>query len=599
MIQVSSEFKKAIKEPERKIKGYVEVLYDLPSIEITPTSSITSTYTDINDMLEGNRVKQNYGTVDYLPLDGSMLTMDDTTNDNSGFISDYVVEHYFTPRDEYLYLNLSFEETTIKGLTIYLRDNAIKAYSYSLSDGTVEYKTLDDYESQIQIIFDSPKTITSVQLGLGDFEYIQRKLKIDRIDLGISSVYKDQDLIDFTVDEEVNKLVEEVPINETNITLNNMSDLFNPLNPTGIVPYLSENTLIKPYIGVLTENNGIEYVKMGEFYFDSYTNNSDATTTLVGKNLMNQIKEADATDGLINTTSVFIDMPSGTPPNTTEAIVEGCGYSIDTSVATKYPYYTMLLKDTNLLNLLKGYALLNYSLFYVNRNNNIVLKDIDTTNVDTLTKTELINDAVFTKIDKINFIKLKYDSKKEQTQSTATSRTYKILDDTVILTEATQRFLIQKLEPDILKNVSGITYSYSGASSINILFETSFFVIVELTGTIGTSVNVVATKTITTNVTGTQTITTTIDKTNIGSEKQVLIEIENQMSGFYSLAKTSLGQLEYAPSYEMSFDYNGDPSLEAGDYINVETLYGYKKLFIQKNRFKFDGGLEGSIEGVE
>ena len=57
--------------------------------------------------------------------------------------------------------------------------------------------------------------------------------------------------------------------------------------------------------------------------------------------------------------------------------------------------------------------------------------------------------------------------------------------------------------------------------------------------------------------------------------------------------------LEYTPSYEMSFDYNGDPSLEAGDYINVETPYGYKPLFIQKNKFKFDGGLEGSIEGVE
>ena len=49
----------------------------------------------------------------------------------------------------------------------------------------------------------------------------------------------------------------------------------------------------------------------------------------------------------------------------------------------------------------------------------------------------------------------------------------------------------------------------------------------------------------------------------------------------------------------MSFDYNGDPSIESGDYINVETPYGYKPLFIQKNYFKFDGGLEGRIEGVE
>jgi hypothetical protein len=49
----------------------------------------------------------------------------------------------------------------------------------------------------------------------------------------------------------------------------------------------------------------------------------------------------------------------------------------------------------------------------------------------------------------------------------------------------------------------------------------------------------------------------------------------------------------------MSFDYNGDPSLEAGDYIEVETPYGYKPIFIQKNRFTFNGGLSGSIEGVE
>ena len=57
--------------------------------------------------------------------------------------------------------------------------------------------------------------------------------------------------------------------------------------------------------------------------------------------------------------------------------------------------------------------------------------------------------------------------------------------------------------------------------------------------------------------------------------------------------------LENAPSYEINFEYNGDPSLEAGDYIEVETPYGNKPVFIQKNRFTFNGGLSGSIEGVE
>ena len=39
MIQVSNAFKTAIKSPERKIKGYVEILYDLSNITVTPTTS--------------------------------------------------------------------------------------------------------------------------------------------------------------------------------------------------------------------------------------------------------------------------------------------------------------------------------------------------------------------------------------------------------------------------------------------------------------------------------------------------------------------------------------------------------------------------------
>ena len=290
MITVSNEFKKAIKDPERRIKGYVEVLYDLPSATVTPTTNITSTYTPTSEISNGIRVENLYGSVDYLPLDGSYITMDDTSNTNIGFISDDLFEDLTTPT-----VTLSFSSTEVKGITLYFRNNIATDLTLNYSDGTSDTIT-DNDKDIIQVIFDIPKTLTSVEIVITGMEHEDRKIYLMEADLGVTQVYKDQDLIDFTIDEEVNKLVEEVPINETNITLNNMTNLFNPLNPTGIVPYLSENTLIKPYIGVLTENLGVEYVKMGEFYFDSYTNNSDATTTLVGKNIIKQLEMQELKD---------------------------------------------------------------------------------------------------------------------------------------------------------------------------------------------------------------------------------------------------------------------------------------------------------------
>ena len=52
-------------------------------------------------------------------------------------------------------------------------------------------------------------------------------------------------------------------------------------------------------------------------------------------------------------------------------------------------------------------------------------------------------------------------------------------------------------------------------------------------------------------------------------------------------------------SYEVDLDYNGNPTIEAGDYIEVESNYGKVPIFVQKHTLKYNGGLSGSIEGVE
>ena len=51
--------------------------------------------------------------------------------------------------------------------------------------------------------------------------------------------------------------------------------------------------------------------------------------------------------------------------------------------------------------------------------------------------------------------------------------------------------------------------------------------------------------------------------------------------------------------YSVSLDYNGNPNIKAGDYIEVESNYGIVKLFVTKHTLTYSGGLSGSIEGVE
>ena len=440
----------------------------------------------------------------------------------------------------------------------------------------------------------------TIQFGGWEWwQYQNRKIRIDEIDLGITQVFKDKELIEFTIDEEVNKLVEETPINEANITINNMNGMFDLLNPQGIVPYLSENTKIIPYIGVLTESLGIEYVKMGEFYFESYTNNKDKTTTLIGKNLMKQLETRDAISGLAPTT-YFIDLNDAQSPNTTYDILTTCGYNVNLDLETKYAYYTWLLNDFNFLNFVRDVTMHNFAVFYVDRNEVLNIKNPVQSNVDTISKNELLEDITFKNIDKINKIKLVWEGwDKTYETSEPVHQTDTYLDETITLKKTSEVFIFKKPVRSMLKNNQNITFTYEGATSINVLVDSSFIVAIEVNGTIGSEVHLVATQTYYDFKTEYNIAQKSMTKNSNVRDKDVMIEITSQLNSFDGNFASATGQLDYAPSYEMEFDYNGDPSLEAGDYISVETPYGYKNLFIQKNHFRYDGGLEGHIEGVE
>lgn len=575
MISVSNEFKKAIKKTERQIKGYVEVLYDLPDISLIEeqtNTNIDSTYTSFDEIFNGMRVENLYGSLDYLPLNGEYITMDDGINQNAGLISDELGDNLGGK-----YIAISFSQKVINGMTLYFRTNIPKHFRIELSDGS-EIENENNDKEMIQIIFDNPKTLRYVNVVFLHMEYPDRKIYINEIDLGITQVYKDQDLIEFTVDEEVNKLVEEVPTNETNIILNNMRDSFNPLNPQGIVPYLTEKTLIKPYIGVFTENSGVEYVKMGEFYFDSYTNNSDLTTTLIGKNIIKQVEaeilKDDTEFDLFNLVMSKWNFKLYMLFNY-DYEFDNLDYSTINSISN--------INNKYLINLLKEISFFNTTLFYADRNNKLNLKNIDLDIKDNLTKTELIKDVEYKKIDKINT--LMYLSPAQYSMNTTGSRL--VYEREITLETSPQIVLCESNIPNMMDSITHV----DGADSVSVISQGYYFTFIKITGTVGNTMTI----RMASPYDMLETISTKKRSNKGANEKEVVINFQSKIVKDIN----SINTLNYTPSYEMKFDYNGDPSLEAGDYINVETPYGYKPLFIQKNHFKFDGGLEGYIEGVE
>lgn len=575
MITVSNEFKKAIKSDERRIKGYVEVIYDVPDIETTPVADYSSTYTNINEIDDGRRVENNYASLDYLPLDGTRLSVLDGINTNAGYISDDIFEDIQNPT-----LDLTFESSTIQGVTIYFKDNYPTNMTLEFSD--LSSITVEPNNEIVQVIFDEPKTITSVSITINEMEYSDRKIKIQEIDLGISYVYQDQDLIEFTVDEEVNKLTEETPINEASITINNMQDLFNPLNPQGVVKYLTDGSKIIPHIGVLTETQGVEFVKMGEFYFDSYTNDSDRTTTLQGKNIIKILETETLKDD--NETNIFTTVFEKTEfDNLMNNYTYNYEYNEEWINAA-----TMLWKEDNLLKFLKDLSFWQMNLFYGDRDSKLIFKKIDNTLIDTLTKNELLNDVEYKTIDKLNTLNI---IKNTYTGSSSSSTT-RLLQETVKLSKSPEVFLIISNSPDMLN----CTVTQSGGTSVSKISGGFYSVFVKVTGAVGNNV------TLTFNgYSGSNVSQKTFSKQVEGITTPNILEFNSGI--YYIVSDTTVNNkfpiIENAPSYEISFDYNGDPSLEAGDYIEVETPYGYKPVFIQKNRFTFNGGLSGSIEGVE
>lgn len=613
----SSDYKKF----NREIKGYVEISYDIGYFDARFPFYIDSSGTrqtlakkeyseDFTSIANSNKNKPEYTILynNFTKLDGTFMLFNKSSN-NCGYIAEK------TPKEVYEEYHTSGVENSGKigfyllktghssGVTIYTRNNVIKNATINIeyfTEGVQKNETkeiINNKDNILLIELDNTQDSSQIVLIVNEWENDEKYINIVSVDSGLSYIYKDEELIEFIVTEEVNKLVEETPSNELKVTIGDYKHLYDPLNPKGIAKYLKEDiSTFVPYIGIVTESGSIEYTKLGNFYFKNIEYN-DREVTFTAYNLMEKLNKKLITNDTGNLTTESNIIPiNGLSSYLNTYMTTEVQMPFDININNKIRMNTKALKRVSLPEFFQQIAMID-GIFYIDRNDKIIIRNIDKTIKESITKQELLNDIKYTNVQKVTSFNLQRDN--FTMSATTEANNTANFTSTFKLESETQFFCITSDDPTVLSWLKNENLTVTGATSYNIITKTSknefnFMLFVKVIGKKGNEV------TISGKYPYRKDYSMSTETELIGTgEPSMTIDNPLYLIKYYAYDDMFTNFFKKAYSYKVSLEYNGNPEIKAGDYIKVESNYGVVPIFIQKHTLKYNGGLSGSIEGVE
>ena len=623
MINVSNSFKKAIKESDRKIFGYVDIKYQNNNYNtgVSQEPTILPVF-KFDGILSGSKVMQKYATLDdnYTLLDGSFMVWNENIVDDKGYVSNDTFENI---SDTSIIILNSSSSIPVKGITIYFKENLPFDFVLNITDtdNNVITETVTNNNRMIyQYISDTEINVSSVELVVSRVEFPKNRLRIAYIDFNLSDFYDGEELVKFNVTEELNLLLESIPINTCSVNVNNypspyIGNKFDVINPKGIVKYLNDNVTLSPYIGVLTEENGIEYVPMGIFYLSDWTSDIDGNVTLNGQSVLNKLNS-----DLLKSNGSFLRerLYSG---NLSSLLSQTTPYTYRFRTLSYVYSHILYMKEFNLMNYLKTVIICmlycdlysnqeeEFRKFYVDRYNRISLMPINFNSVSNISRLELKKDAEYTTREQIKTLNIKsplsayftYDTR--EGKKTLISTTYKLKSNEEYTWLSCDKYMVgssAELQTTVTNgNATATLIDYNNSS-----------IYVKIVGTPDSEIqiNCVAYEAQGYRI-GSITNTITNNKVNTGSSvtidisqiiQTVAYDIDENTRVSYPFEKLYFG---LDKPYSIKAETMGDPSTEIGDVVSIQTRYqdindGYKDVIVTKQSFTFDGGLQCVIEGV-
>lgn len=627
MLTVSDGFKQSVSETEREMKGYVEVSYtDSEAKENSQISDfpfplkIGRDFISSSGIIDNDRIGKNYASLeqDYFLLDGTFVLPNNVANKNPGigYVSADTFEDDSTIPTSPFIISI-YPAGTASGVTLYFKNNKPLDLEVSVTSGqNIETFTTNDMIIQKNgtvIIPFSERSIDTIHVYVKDVLYANRRIRLQEIDFGISAIYEGTDLVRFKTIEQCNRFCNEVPINQCEVVLGDYQDDFDSINPKGITKYLTSNTIIKPYAGVLTEENGVEYCQQGWYVLDSWKKTED-DVTLNGKGLISKLQDT------IYCTSnydynIFYDYYEN---------VEGINIIITSNKNASpyqndapYPLVDAYKLCSGIEAIQKAYMYHGLSLCESKRQGYWYNKDIELKNMyfgktddivkrigaDILTKYQEI--TINPPIRSINIKEYQYPS--HQSVSNVLYETTLVCDGEETLVYdygkfyGTQTYIICN-DYSSLQIIDARNHIYD--SNDNLIYTPTYggelltysYAKIRYNGTL------------TFRVVGNDEYKEEISENEIKYGKDGIdIKIDNSYicgsnsrtcSNYYANFRK-----ENHNDYSTKFSYNGDPSVELGDNIEVESKFKdngntqYDLVWVTKIESEFDGSFNQTIEG--
>lgn len=617
MISMSSEFKDAIKSNVRDSRGYVEVIgnnyidksnYSMTAYSYDSSVEEVSDISSISELNNNTRVINKYASFekDYFLLDGSfILPSSENSNSNPGYISNEI-----SKEDDGRYIDGEFRNpitidittslSEVEGMTIYFDDDVFPTNFYYYNNG--ERKAIVN-NSRVCHIFDTIiPTNNVIKIEIEEINTPNRRLRIAEIDLGITNVYEGNDLKEFEVIEKVDILKQEMFINECNIILNNSNNQFNSVSPSGIAKYFN-GAIVKPYIGILTKTKGVEYCPCGVFYLIDWKNNSQTTTTLYCKSFFDKMNKIKSYFSQIGTN--FMDASSYL-----QSMFSFWGYTnYLCNGITENNYISDNFRTVaSQLEQLRDFLIFTNFIGFMNRYGKVIIDNVSDDIVDTLNSSTYKSEPIINTKKIINQIiinEIACETNNDSSSKTIFSKEFEITGEDN-----------QKIPLEYDENTQA-TYSCDNIWPDGRMHTRgSWLLIFNENDSLFQLYNRVTGKTtITLTQTGTKNIVKNpqiFDYQNEGESIEIDDVLFNKnIQAYIDRGITDMGMKlidamkntakflkDNDTKYSIELDYNGDPSLEAGDLVNLETRYGLMKMRIQEHRLKFNGALSGSIKGV-
>lgn len=608
MITVSDSFKKAIKNDTREIHGYVEVKYQDKNFDTEVTKIPTSSpLTSTNGIVQDNKILQKYASLEnnYTLLDGSSMVWNENNILDEGYISDSTFENI---SDNEIIITNNNTDISTKGITIYFKENLPFSFTVTMTNTDNEQiiDTVTNNQSYVyQYIFPTEMYISTVSITINDVEFPKNRIRIASIDFNLGDLYEGEELVSFEVTEELDLLLENVPINNCSIKLNNYPDnhgksKFDVLNPKGLTSLLTNNVMIKPYCGVLTELNGIEYIPMGVFYLSDWSSDNDGNVSLNAYGILNKMKERQMivdTDFMFNSLSIHdigtmienqldvdTDFPLYSYPWINDDLQNPDLFEYISHVLPNFLYYDSPYDDLEA----------EFRKFYTDRYGVITLNKIDNNVIDKIEQSFLKKDIDYKTMNDIKDLNVK-----SVAYGSDNSTNVNIINENYTLNDTEEYIWFTKTDSYVNYSNSFNYNVVSGSGSATMIGYNRFMILVKFTGTVGSVIHITYNANAGTTRSTEKNITM---RNNIKDGDSISIDLSNYR---YIMNANILKTIYFnlSKKYKISAQIMGDPSLEIGDTINIQTRYqdvdnGYKKIIITKQQFTYNGGLECNLEGV-